>query len=90
VLYKFVSNCYKRAIIETAFLTMNTIAYLKEQKLSGDSKTIDKIREDFKAWGIKVSYSPDEKNRRVIFSAAKQFRTSGEFDSYVSALSKAT
>ena len=63
---------------------MNTIAYLKEQKLSGDSKTIDKIREDFKEWGIKVSYSPDEKNRRVIFSATKQFRTSGEFDSYVS------
>ena len=65
-------------------LTMNTIAYLKEKNLSGDTKTINKIREDFKEWGIKVSYSPEEVNRRVIFTATKQFRTTGEFDSFVS------
>jgi hypothetical protein len=63
---------------------MNTSAYLKEQKYSGDNKDIGKLRADFKTWGIKVSYSPDEKNRRVIFSSTKQHRQSGEFDAYVS------
>lgn len=76
MLYRFVSKVYKH--------TMNTIAYLKEKKLSGDAKTINKIREDFKEWGIEVSYSSEEKNRRVIFSATKKFRTTGDFDLFVS------
>jgi len=63
---------------------MNTIAYLKEQKYTGDDKDIGKIRDDFKTYGIKVSYSPDEKNRRLIFSATKQFRQSNEFGGFVS------
>jgi hypothetical protein len=63
---------------------MNTVAYLKEKNLSGDDKTISSIREDFKAYGIKVSYSPNEKDRRVIFSSMKQFRKSEETDLFIS------
>lgn len=63
---------------------MITSTYLKEKKYQGTNKDIGKLREDFSAYGIKVSYSPDEKNRMVIFSATKQYRQSGEFDSYVS------
>jgi hypothetical protein len=85
VLYRSVSKVCKLNLFETAFkLTMNTIAYLKEQKLSGHGDTISKISDDFKEWGIKVSYSSEEENRRVIFSATKQFRTTGEFDLFVS------
>lgn len=65
-------------------MSLATSTYLKKNKLSGDSKSIDVIREEFKKYGIKVSYSPDEKNRRVIFSATKQFRQKGEFDEFIS------
>jgi hypothetical protein len=63
---------------------MNTITYLKSHEMLGDDTDIQKIRDDFKTYGIKVSYSPNEKNRRVIFSATKQFRQSNEFDGFVS------
>ena len=64
-------------------MSLVTSEYLKEQSLSGDDASIDKIRSDFKQYGIKVSYSPDEKDRRVIFSATKQQRQV-EFDQFVS------
>ena len=66
-----------------ANMSLSTPAYLKEQNLSGDAESIEKIRADFKRYGIKVSYSADEKDRRVIFSATQQ-QKHAEFDSFVS------
>lgn len=64
-------------------MSLSTPVYLKDLGLSGDAKSIDQIREEFKKYGIKVSYSPDEKDRRVIFSATKQQRHSPKFDAFV-------
>lgn len=63
---------------------MNTIKYLKEKKYKGTNEDISKIREDFKSYGIKVSYSAEEKNRRIIFSSVKQYRQSSAYDVYLS------
>jgi hypothetical protein len=74
---KHIANC------GIANMSLSTPAYLKEQNLSGDAESIEKIRADFKRYGIKVSYSADEKDRRVIFSATQKQRHA-EFDPFVS------
>jgi hypothetical protein len=66
-----------------ANMSLSTRAYLKENYSSGDAESIEKIRADFKRYGIKVSYSSDEKDRRVIFSATQKQRHA-EFDPFVS------
>lgn len=63
---------------------MNTIEYLREKNYVGDDSDIDTIREDFGNYGIKVSYTSEEENRKLIFSAVKQFRKNTDFDSVIS------